>query len=368
MWHLLKDLIYEFFLSIKELWKELAFIICILFGMFMSKYLNTHTGKLYFMYYTVFFCYSLIYGQNYHNAIQPELYGHDNIWNRFQIYEIEVNGQFDQIIGNRHNNMLRMLELFLQRQQNAQLINNNRPINDTQNVHDPTVLNYIVNAVDKLKKKQQLVVNNDDNYIINVRRYITSFKSNNTIENETYWQDRKYKALKALNYIITNNGFITKLNMYELDVLKLVWNRINDPINHNKIHLLKEHLLQQLADCELHNNSFFCIQGRVLRILQSLQVNDQEKIMDMKPLWAVKEEIAGLFGKYRNKLISSLPVHIQEVYNNNTELPNHLKAMNKLKEIMSNKIHQNLRHKYIETKILTEQQYQDITQPYFNEL
>ena len=108
------------------------------------------------------------------------------------------------------------------------------PQNDNQNVHDSTIQTHIINCVNKLKEdkyKGKLHLTNDE-LINEIKHFIfTSYNGANKI---------KENALNTLNKMLKINGNIAKLNMSENEILKLVWNRIHNPINKQREQIIKE--------------------------------------------------------------------------------------------------------------------------------
>jgi hypothetical protein len=241
-----------------------------------------------------------------------------------------------------------------------EIINNDVNNNDNQNVHDTSVQSHITNCINKLKEdpwREKLKLTNTE-LINEIKKYIF----NEYVGSE----EKKEKALNTLNKMKKINGQISKLNMTEVDVLKIVWNRINNPINNVNIKNLKENLVLELADSMIDDDQIYCVMGRTSRIIQTLECCDAENILNIKPIWIIKEEISTLFGKYRNKLFNSLSEKNKNIYNKTEGITLKEKKLidninNDIKTIINNK----LIKKYIDTNILTKQQYFTITDPYF---
>ena len=232
--------------------------------------------------------------------------------------------------------------------------------NDSQNVHDTTVQNYLVSIIAKLKKAMPFNPLTEAEVVDEVVEYIYSkFQGTSKL---------KDRARSALRKIQTNNVFIHKLNLNELKVLQLVWMRIVSDINKNNAETLKDNLIQQLADCMVNDKSEYCAQGRVARIIQSLEVLDAESIADIKPLWAVKEEIATLFGKYRENMINKLPLKYQQLMQKTELSDKENKAYQEIVEKMAAKIQRRLNKAYVLQGIVKREKLDEITKDYFDAL
>lgn len=220
--------------------------------------------------------------------------------------------------------------------------------NNEQNVHDTSVQAHLTRSIDLIKDKVKVTKTNDE--VVNeIKTYIYSNCTN--IKN-----DIKDKAISTLKLMTKVNGFIARINMKELDILNLVWTRITDDINKNNINNLKENLIVNLADCIKEDESGYCLQGRIARIIQSLECLDKEQIVNIKPLYAVKDEIAHQCGKLRNKLYDSLTPEQKNKYNNS----NDSKISDKMKQVINNKLYK----KYVDTNILTSDQYNNIVKDF----
>ena len=102
------------------------------------------------------------------------------------------------------------------------------------------------------------------------------------------------------------NGLYFEGNLTELELLRLVWDRINHPINSSNVDSLKKNLIDQLADCK-NGDSLYCCEGRVMRILQTLEECDNENIVNLRPMWAYRDEIVQKIEKYQKKLFRIVP-------------------------------------------------------------
>ncbi len=232
-------------------------------------------------------------------------------------------------------------------------------VNDRQNVHNSTVTKHLVDSINKLLKKEE------DNKVTplpitqiyhEIRQYLIS---------STHEQSNK--ALDVLDYMNNLNGLHTSSGLREMEILRLVWQRMNHPVNENNLDDLKESILLQLADCK-PNTVVMCVTGRVTRIIQSLQCVDAEGLVDLKPLWAIKEEIENYFTNYADKLIERMPENYQEAFNaiNRTKDQEHL--VDKFNKCLIKNLEKRFKLSYLDTKILTEKQLNDLTRPHYDNI
>lgn len=231
---------------------------------------------------------------------------------------------------------------------------------DTQNVHDSSIQAHIIETVNKLKEKVKKPSISSADTLSQIKNYIlTEYKGNN---------NTKENALYSIKKINRYRGIIGNLNMNEIDVLQLVWNRITDPVNKEHSKTLKENLVLQLADIVYNEEELYCVQGRVTRIIQSLEHADAEDIVTLKPLWVVKDEIASFFSKYRTNYISQLSKKGQYLCNeciNPTQKEQQFVA--KVNKSISSGIRKRLTIRYVDSKLITMKQFQTITDPFFAE-
>lgn len=130
-----------------------------------------------------------------------------------------------------------------------------------QNVHDSGIVKTIAKSVEKLEKITEIKDDTED-IVANVRKLI--------LDSET--EDiKKERAMSVLDRINDTNGYVSSMKMKEKDVLKLVWNRINQL----KKEELKTTLINELSECVEHN-TIVCTQGRASRLVDTLNIIDPE--------------------------------------------------------------------------------------------
>lgn len=232
---------------------------------------------------------------------------------------------------------------------------------DTQNVHDSGVQSHIRSAIINLKQHQPPTA-------ISVSESVKQIK--HAIMNESKLSDQiRERALTAISRIVQQNGIIVSIQLNELEILRLVWNRIIHPDNKEVQHMLADNLILQLADIMTDDTHACCIQGRITRIIQSLECADAKGIVNLVPLWAIKEEIANFFSNYQQKFISQLHPTFQRIFNETVDpTVQEEKLVKRINAKLASGIQKRLQSRYIDSGLLTEKQFGEITQPYFQVL
>lgn len=145
---------------------------------------------------------------------------------------------------------------------------------DEQNVHNPVMIR---SAKDMLNKVDSGGVVHDNMFT--------------DITNEILTRRNSQGALKTLNDIRKNKDKNISLNKTDGEILKTVWDRINDPMNRDRRSDMIDILVEQLND-----GRNVCLMGKTLRILSVLDGTDialelNGKPSGMKTDSVIKEEI-----------------------------------------------------------------------------
>ena len=248
--------------------------------------------------------------------------------------------------------------------QGQQQLLHNQPIvinpADTQNVHDTSVQSHINIAINALKKCKTGVVISDNILVQSIRHHI--------LNESKCFDDIKDKALTALKKIKKHNGILTRLNISEMEILHLVWNRINADCNKEVSNTLKENLTMELGDSVVDDDNMHCVQGRITRVMQCLQHADAEGILNIKPLWVIKEEISTIFGRYRDSLYSKLSPNKKAIYDKINPSPDESIMIEKINAKLRDHLNNYLTKKYVNTEIINLHQYETLTKDYFSAL
>lgn len=236
-------------------------------------------------------------------------------------------------------------------------INPTDPINinfgDTQNVHDTAVNKYVIESVKKLGQKPTISFSTIYTEILNYLRTSSNPKHRDAID--------------VLNHIQQVNMNHMGTNLSETEILTLVWQRINHPINFEHISDLKESLLIQLSDCK-ENGQIVCVVGRITRILQTLECIDSEQIVNLHPIWAVEEEIGYLCAKYVQKLMNKLPKEYTLAVNAFERTTKQELLASRFYSCVKSNLKRKFKLIYVDTNILTMSQLGEISKEYFDEL
>jgi hypothetical protein len=121
----------------------------------------------------------------------------------------------------------------------------------------------------------------------------------------------KHDALKS--YQIIKNVKSKFHNLDEIEIINLVWTRIHHPINNNNCSRLKEEFIQQLRDTSINDSDLVCVDGRIARILQTLEFDADPNLLSLRPVWAFREEISERICQYRRRLMEKLPAIYQRL-------------------------------------------------------
>lgn len=178
---------------------------------------------------------------------------------------------------------------------------------DTQNVHDHAVQNGIKKAIAELKKHYKGPMNNQTAQVT-LRKMIdlcstiqikTKEDGPNVLTNE-----RRAHAIEALQRICDAdlNDKLNSWNTSEKEILILVWARIEtyDPETKQQA---RENLVNNLASMIEHGH-VVCLTGRVSRLIDSINVIDP--IVNIKPVWAHREEMIRTANNVRNEYFERL--------------------------------------------------------------
>jgi hypothetical protein len=195
---------------------------------------------------------------------------------------------------------------------------------DNQNVHDTYGLNKFKEIINKLNGNTNITKTIDE-VVIEIKKFIDSkFKSKYSILNYYYklFSADYYKikkAKEALDYIKQNNGFISVYSMYELQILQLIWNSIYDNED------LKDMLLNSLLDMHLSYGGFYCLTGRVTRMVDIFNgVIDDFKFEKHD----IRQEMMNKCVKIRNELEGKDIEDKDDIYKNEIKKQLHIDYVN----------------------------------------
>jgi len=192
---------------------------------------------------------------------------------------------------------------------------------DNQNVHNSTIVNSIKNSIDKLK----------DNTLTDIEQILYELREE--INKSSISKIKRINAIKTLDTMERINGDISSIGMTELEVLQLVYSRINNNTDYILKKNLKENLINELSEAVEHDK-VVCVQGRSSRVLDTLNgIDNDVRIIDSSIL---KQEM-----NYKGMII----------YNDLSTKYDGDILSNKFKEVILN----NFRKEYVAKGLITDQ-------------
>lgn len=202
-------------------------------------------------------------------------------------------------------------------------------VNDSQNVHDTGINSTISTSIKALQDNTPLRVSARAS-CQQIRDYLNRLPDN----------DKKNNALQTLSFIERNNTDVVSCNMKELEVLQLVWNRIQQSPDKD---VLTENLVDQLAE-SVENGGVVCTTGRYTRLIDSL--NYVDPLVNVRPLWAINDEIVKRSGVLFNEYINGLSEADRNIYDND------LDGVNQICSDVKKYVRDSLNTEYVEPGII----------------
>ena len=200
-------------------------------------------------------------------------------------------------------------------------------------VHDHTVQVSLKTSFDRLKASS-LASTDSLTCIKEIKKEIFMYKD----------LDISEKAYSTLRIMEKYNGKLSSINTTELAVLSMVWNRICHPINSHIRQDLINSLILQLADASMTLDMSRCLSGRIARIIQSLEGIDAEGVVNIASTEAIKQELS-------DKIPNLMRLNKSKSQSQSTC---------KLRELIDTE----LRKEYIDTGLLTLEEYSRISKDY----
>lgn len=155
----------------------------------------------------------------------------------------------------------------------------------------------------------------------------------------------------------------------EKEVLRLIWERIHHPINTEHRSELIESFIDQLADCCGETGSVHCCEGRIMRLLQTLELNDHDPtLVDLKPMWAYREEIAHQITRYRDKLLQKVPYRYQALETKSQLTLHDQELLDQFNRCLIRNLNKRFEIDYVSKGLLTTDEITDLTKVYYESL
>jgi hypothetical protein len=204
--------------------------------------------------------------------------------------------------------------------------------NDSQNVHSSSVNNIALQKINKIETSTNINNNYNNNFI----------EFENEIKRRTDLSDKdKENAIKLANSLKDSKH--SRFDKSEIQIFNTVWSRINDPINSDRKEDMIKVFAQNLASGIEHSYAV-CSTGKVMRMLGSLDAMDAGELPDLKPEWAINQEIAQSAAKIREDVLNNVSDKEREEYNT---------GESKLSEIMKNTFKEKCKKDYVDSNILS---------------
>lgn len=231
-------------------------------------------------------------------------------------------------------------------------------IDDRHNVHNKTLKRGASKALKKLKKL--------DRQVYTIESALTQIKEVIGNTSDPALQQSASEAIEAIEMM---DAHYSSAKIDEREIIRLVWERINHPDNLEQRDLLIDTFIQQLADCRRGPGGVHCCEGRIMRMLQTLQLNDHNsQLVDLKPLWAYQEEITNKILKYRAKLLAKAPSEYRVLdekldLNDNEEV-----LMKRFNQCLIRNLDKRFDLDYVRPGLLKKEEIKDLTQAYYAHL
>lgn len=165
---------------------------------------------------------------------------------------------------------------------------------DSQNVHSSTVQNAVQKKLDTIQERGNIT----SDFERNKADFYMELERRNDITAEE--RDNAKKVLESLK-----NSVHSRYNKTESDIFNIVWSRINNPVNRDRRGDMISVLAQNMASGVEHD-AVVCSTGKVVRIVGALDGMDAEPLPELKPEWAINEEIALAASKIREEVLSKV--------------------------------------------------------------
>jgi len=233
-------------------------------------------------------------------------------------------------------------------------------VDDRHNVHNSCLRRTASDIIHMLETSDQ--------HIYSIDRTIQEI--NDMIE---LCPDTDLERLDNATYVLEcvasmHSTYRSSFKIYELELIRLIWERINHPINLNVKDQLKSNLIDQLADCRNGQTSLHCCEGRIMRLLQTLEGCDKENIVGLRPMWAFKEEISNKIYSYRQKLLTKAPKIYSEMETKTDLTQKERDMMEKFNQCLIKNLQKRFEQDYLTKRLLTKNELNDITTPYYQSI
>lgn len=232
-------------------------------------------------------------------------------------------------------------------------------IEDRHNVHNMCLKRNAFNVVQDLRvsDQQQFTI---DSALEAIHRLIEY-----SIDTDLDKLDNAEMVLLSIEDI---GATYTSCHIKETELIRLIWERIHHPMNKSVQEQQENNLIEQLADCKNGTHGLHCCEGRIMRLLQTLEGCDSQGIVNLRPMWAFKEEIANKIMYYRSKLLEKAPLQYtlldQKIKLNQKEEA----LFNAFNQCLIRNLNKRFEIDYVSQGLLSPIELEDITKPYYENL
>lgn len=216
-------------------------------------------------------------------------------------------------------------------------------ISDAHNTHDTGVTRTVKASIDKLRGSIVGSVQDPAVVVRDVRALI---------EAADVSDDKRDKAIQALDAIERNNATLTSTDMSEVELLSLVWTRIGHPDNAENVGALRDNLVDELSEAIEHGRPV-CATGRFTRILDSL--NGVDALVNVKPKWALSQEMINKAGAMFKDKVASLADDDRAAMDALDPTPEQQAAYERVMAEVKRDIQRSFDAEYVQTGIMTEE-------------
>lgn len=173
---------------------------------------------------------------------------------------------------------------------------------DSQNVHNSSVQSAVKSKLEAIENNQHI----DTNFETNKNEFMYAIQSLPDLSVE-----ESGNAMRVLASL--TDAVHSRYNKGETDIFNNVWSRINNPVNKDRRRDMILMLAQNMASGVEHDK-IVCSTGKVVRIVGSLDGMDAEPLPELKPEWAINEEISQAAAKVRQEILESSTDAEKEAY------------------------------------------------------
>lgn len=211
--------------------------------------------------------------------------------------------------------------------------------NDTQNVHDHVVSNTVKKSIENLVNKTEILFDKAQS-LIDIRKFLKTKQNNELVQD-------------ILDHIEISTVTYRDTNILESDLLHLVWNRIHNKCNEERLDMLKDNLYSRLLECNEEDDKV-CASGIFSRLIDTLNYCDAENIVEIKPKYALNKELMTKAAKISKDFKEIQKDDLKEILDKSKLNEEEEKKVKNYIERLKIKLIEEFRKEYIDTKIISE--------------